>query len=563
MIKKIIIMLIIAFFSVNAPWAGAQNPADPDIQENKSQIRDSQFEHGHDPIQMLNAILDLKKNLHQRILQKKQALEKSTSETEKHALKLELKKLDKSLAEVDIDFERIATGVDIGLFAEKKSEQFNWQDELVSLIEPGIMELKQMTVKARQKTKLKDELSFLKDLLPIASKAKTNLQHLIEKTKDADMKKSLKNLLPEWQGQKNQIQNKIEIVQMQLAKMQAKEQSLVESTQTSIKNFFKNRGFFLFIAVIACVCLVLVLRFSYLFMIKFIPGYNARYRPFHIRAMDLCFRIMIFVSILLVLIMVFYGFEDWVLLSLTIIFILGLGWAVKHTLPRFWHQSRLILNIGAVREGERIVLHGVPWQVKNINMFTLLENPYLGTTLRLPIENLLDKVSRPFNKNEPWFPCKQDEWVILADGTRGCVTSLSHETVELVQRGGAKKYYQTADFLAQSPLNLSGEFRLKIPFGISYDLQAISTSKVLDTLDTFIREKIKKEGYQDHLINLRVEFFQAGGSSLDIVVIADFTGKMAPLYNRISRAIQRWCVDACTENNWEIPFPQLTVHKRI
>ena len=58
-----------------------------------------------------------------------------------------------------------------------------------------------------------------------------------------------------------------------------------------------------------------------------------------------------------------------------------------------------------------------------------------------------------------------------------------------------------------------------------------------------------------------VEFAQAAASSLDVVVIADFKGEMAPLYNRLSRSIQRWCVDACTQNNWEIPFPQLTIHR--
>jgi hypothetical protein len=65
------------------------------------------------------------------------------------------------------------------------------------------------------------------------------------------------------------------------------------------------------------------------------------------------------------------------------------------------------------------------------------------------------------------------------------------------------------------------------------------------------------------MLNLRVEFFQAGGSSLDLVVIADFKGEMAHLYSRLSRAIQRWYVDACSENRWEITFPQLTVHKKI
>ena len=80
-------------------------------------------------------------------------------------------------------------------------------------------------------------------------------------------------------------------------------------------------------------------------------------------------------------------------------------------------------------------------------------------------------------------------------------------------------------------------------------------------MEAHVDSQIQAEGYKDSLLNLRVEFQQAGGSSLDMVVIADFKGEMAPLYQRLNRAIQRWCVDACTENNWDIPFPQLTVHK--
>lgn len=510
---------------------------------------------------MLASIIELKANLETRIAEKKQALAKSESETEKAGLKAELEKLDKNLAGANLDFERIATGVDIGLFAAKKAEQFNWKDELVSLVEPGIMELKRLTVKARQKTKLKDELSFYQDLVPVARDANENLDALIQGADDKTLKKNLKNLKPEWQSLEEQILNKLKIVQMQLTEMEADEVSLIETSQASMKNFFRTRGLFLFIALVSCIVIVLAIRFAYTSLIRWVPGYASKYRPFHIRALDLAFRVVTLIATLFVLILVFYIFEDWVLLSLTIIALMGVGWAAKHTLPRFWHQSRLMLNIGAVREGERIVFEGVPWLVKRINVFTRLENPDLEEVLRVPIETLMDKSSRPFAKNESWFPCRKNDWVILGDGTRGCVVSLSHEMVELVLRGGAKKVYQTGDFLGLSPLNLSVNFRLKITFGIGYGHQDQATGPILETLDRFIRARLSDEGYEDALKNLRVEFAAAGASSLDLVVIADFDGEMAPLYNRINRAIQRWCTDACTENGWDIPFPQLTVHR--
>ena len=510
---------------------------------------------------MLDSILEHKRHLEQRIIEKQQSLADTTSETEKNTLAAELERLDKMLASASQDFERIATGVDISLFSEKKEAPFNWKDELVSLIKPGIMELKQATQKARHKADLKEVLSTYQELKPIVLQANENLKELISRTEDVRLKQGLEKLVPEWKGQERQIISRLEITQMQLEELESEEQSILETSQKSIKQFFKTRGLFLFVALIACIGIVLLLRVAYLFLIKRIPGYQSVYRPFHLRAMDLLYRAVSVLAALFAVILVFYLFEDWVLLSLAIVFLLGLAWAVKNTLPRFVHQSRLILNIGAVREGERLVYQGVPWLVKKINFFSVLENPDLGQTLRLPIEALMDLTSRPFQRHEPWFPCRKNDWVILSDGTRGCVTSLSHEMVELVMRGGAKKIYQTSDFLGMNPLNLSVNFRVKIGFGISYNLQSIATGQVPKVLDTYIRERLAEENYEEKLIDMKVEFQQAGASSLDLVVIADFDGEMAPLYNRISRAIQRWCTDACTANDWEIPFPQLTVHK--
>ena len=47
----------------------------------------------------------------------------------------------------------------------------------------------------------------------------------------------------------------------------------------------------------------------------------------------------------------------------------------------------------------------------------------------------------------------------------------------------------------------------------------------------------------------------------DVVVLATFKGEMVPQYPRLERALNKWCVDCCNENGWEIPFPQLTVHR--
>lgn len=545
-------------------WAGSGHQAlaaQSDLPEAAAVSVDPLQVEAETPGKMLQSIVDLRQTLSQRIEEKNRQLDASSSDTEKENLKTELTTLDRQLDNTLADFERIATGIDTSLFEEKEKERFNWQDEVMALVEPGIKELKRITRKARLKAGLKEEVQKYQALLPLAEQAVNNLRQSLGDNRDPAIREHLEALLPEWEGVREQLQNRLKVVQMQLDKMASEEKSLVAMSQGAVKNFFKTRGLYLTLAVLACAGVLLLLRLVYRLTARMVPGFDAKYRPFYVRLLDLVFRVLAVVMTLGALVLIFYLVEDWVLLSLTVVFLLGLGWAAKHTLPKMWHQSRLMLNIGAVREGERLILEGVPWRVRRINVFTELENPDLGVTLRLPISSLTDKVSRPCRSEEIWFPCRKDDWVILADGTRGKVVCLSHEMVELVQRGGAKKVYQTEDFLGQSPLNLSVGFRLKGVFGISYDHQKTVTNTILETLETHIRQALDQEGYTPHLRNFRVEFTTAGASSLDMVVIADFDGEMAPLYNRLNRAIQRWCVDACTLNGWEIPFPQLTVHR--
>lgn len=552
-IRWVVFLTIFCLFSGHAP-------AQDNASKTSSVIKDEASEKDDASAKMLFSVSELKRSLTQRITEKRALLQKSTSNTEKENLEAEIAKLDEQLSDAKVDFERIATGVDIGLFLGKKDETFNWKEELVSLVEPGIKEIKRMTVSARNKTKLRDEVAYYENLADVAKTATKNIGELISKAEDKEVKKNLEALLPEWKGIEKQITNKLHIANMQLSEMNNAEKSLIESSGLSVKKFFRTRGLYLVIALAACILSLFLLKIGTRRLIRMIPGFHLPYKPFHIRLFELLSRLAAMGLTLFVLVLVFYIFEDWVLLSFSIVFFMGFGWAVRNTLPQFWKQSCLMLNIGAVREGERMLYQGVPWMVKSINIFCVLENPYLETSLRLPIEALLDQVSRPVSADEPWFACKKNEWVLLSDGTWGKVKLLSHEMVEIKQPSGTRKNYQTAAFLALAPVNLSRNFTLKSVFGLSYDLQKDITDQVPRILQAYIREAIQREGYETGLLGLQVEFQAANASSLDLAVIADFRGEMAPSYYKLSRAIQRWCVEACNMNQWEIPFPQLRVH---
>jgi hypothetical protein len=475
-------------------------------------------------------------------------------------LQEELTKLDKQLSETGADFERIATGVEPEVFSEQQKVTFSWKDELATLLEPSIKELKQLTYRARLKSDLRESINVYNKQLATARQAVENLNQLINETKNPKIKAYLGELLPAWQNAEKRIGSRLDLTQRELAKLEENNVSFLESSGNSMREFFRNRGLYLLFAFVAFVVILLAFRLLARLIFFVLPGARKEQRPIHVRILDIFFRIFSIVSATFGLIFVLYTTEDWFLLSMTIILFVSLVWTIRQTLPKMWQQVRLVLNMGSTREGERVVYQGVPWKVETLNVFCKLYNPALGMHLRIPIEDMVGLISRPYANDEPWFPCKKGDWVAIDGKPFAKVVSLSHEQVEVVEMGGRRTVYQTGDFLALSPANLSRNFNIRVPFGLSYNLQAEITTTVPETLKIFLQKKLEENGYAEDCLSLSVDFLQAGSSSLDLVVLADFKGDQAVAYRRIERALTKWCVDCCNANNWEIPFPQMTVH---
>jgi hypothetical protein len=508
----------------------------------------------------LGEFIELQSSLRQEIEETRTALQSAVSESEKQALTEELTKLQNDMSSLQQNFERVAAGIDLEGLRSVDEKQFNFQEELMSLVEPAVKEMKEMTSHVRQKSQLKETINYYAEKLPIAEKAIESLTRLIPETRNEKVREKLEALLEEWQQQQAFIQSEKHAAELQLEKLLSSETSFAESSGNYLKNFFKKRGRYLLQAILVVIAVLLVSRLSYRLMKRTIPGYRREHRSFGVRLLDLFHRLLTLILVIAGPMIVFYVVEDWVLFSISILLLLGIAWTVGKALPYYWQQMQLFLNIGSVREGERVFLNGLPWKVKQINFYSTLENPVANLRQRVPLDDFVEMKSRPLQKGEPWFPCKQGDWVIMQDGTRGKVIGISQELVTLVQRGGAHRTYTMSDFLGGSPLNLAPNFRIKEVFGITYDLQAQSTAEIPAKLEAHVAKRIEEEGYADKLLNLRVEFAQANTSSLDLVVIADFEGELGDLYNRLRRAIQRWCVEASTGHGWEIPFQQITLH---
>jgi hypothetical protein len=295
---------------------------------------------------------------------------------------------------------------------------------------------------------------------------------------------------------------------------------------------------------------------------RYSPIHQEKKRTFFIRLSDVIYHIITVAGSTSALLAVLYMAGDWLLLSFMIIILIGIALSAKAGLPRGWKQIQLMLNLGTVREGERIIYNGVPWKVASLSLNSKLENPLLEPdTVRVRLTELFNANSRKYHPNEPWFPSKIGDWVILADRTRGQVFSQTSEMVQLILRGGSRKTYLTQDYLGLSPHNLSADFRIKVVFGFDYKHQSVITEEIPAQLTVALKQGFAQKGYADVILQLKTEVQSAGDSSINLVVIADFAGQTAAYYNRFKRIIQTLTIQACTANNWGIPFPQLTLHR--
>ncbi|NJN46527.1 MAG: mechanosensitive ion channel [Candidatus Competibacteraceae bacterium] len=180
--------------------------------------------------------------------------------------------------------------------------------------------------------------------------------------------------------------------------------------------------------------------------------------------------------------------------------------------------------------------------------------------IRLPLAMLNELISRPCGA-EPWFPCRVGEYVLLPDGRLGLILRQTLDQVQL-KVVGSVVHYPTADFFQLNARNLSRQgFSLAVQFGIDYRHQAICLDKVPQRFQQALITAFENAGLAEQVEDIAVEFKEAGANSLDYLLYLTMKGEAASAYFKIGRLVQQTCVAVCNEENWVIPFGQLTIHQ--
>ncbi len=491
-------------------------------------------------------------------------LRRARTEEEKTAVEETLAELHNRLAGLEEDFELTATGIDFLLFEDVQQEELDWRAEIEAIFAPMLAEMRSAAAYPREVERLRGEIALYDQRLPEIEQAVEQLGELAEETETAAVRSRLQTLADYWQQRLAEQTAQRDASALQLEEMLSKRTGLGQAVGGIIEVFFRQRGRNLILAVLAFAGIFFLLRWLQGYVQRATPLLGLSRRHFLSRLVDVVYYLFTVIAAVGALLTVLYLSGDWVLLAIAVLFLLGLVWALKNTIPAFLDNARLLLNLGPVREGERVVYQGVAWRVAALNIFSDLENPELeGGHFRLPLRDLTTLRSRPYDpEREPLFPTRLHDWVILADGFYGRVIRQTPEEVVIATGRGSEKTYRTADFLAQRPKNLSiATFAVNQPLNLAYRHADEALDGIPPKVRAVVEEFVGRQPYADCLEQVVVELKELGESALTFNVIAKFSGGAASEYTEIGWLLAQAGLEACRRHGWEIPYPQLVVNQ--
>jgi hypothetical protein len=457
-------------------------------------------------------------------------------------------------------FRDLVGGSEAAAFEPEAEAGSSLQDQFSDLLEPLLGALREPTARMRQAEAMRTALAGWSDRAAKAAVVVARIDSLLARSPRPAIKAELETARRLWAGREAEAASQARVLRLQIEEHLQNSPTLWQGISSMFGGFWKNRGLSLLAALAAAVAGFIATRRLYLWARRFSPLHRGR--GLWSRAADVLAAAAAGLVAVLGALLVFYARGDWLMLTLAALLLFGAAWAGKTALPPYLEQIRLLLNLGTVREGERVIYRGLPWRVEVLGFHTLFHNPELaGGKLRVPIRELADMISRRADPGEPWFPTSVGDWILLEPGHFGKIAIQTPEQVVVEKPGGSRLVVPATAFLADCPENLSRGFRIVSRFGIDYRHQADATGLIPETLAADLRAALAADSPAESPISLKVELAAAGPSALEFAVLADFAGNQAARLRELDRRLHALCIDACNRHGWTIPFTQITVHQ--
>jgi hypothetical protein len=501
--------------------------------------------------------------INKEISEYEKKLKNAGSDEQKKTHSAYLAELNDRLKKTKNDFSLLTTGIDYTTFLKKEGKEVNWEKELKEIFSPIIVELKETTERPRRMEQLRSQMLYLEKRIPQVQQASEDIDKLLGKVTDEKVRARLESWKEYWTQLEKEFITQNEAAQNQLLKEKNESKSLLASFRIFFDSFVKHRGKNLFFALLAFICIYLMLSLLQRLIRKYSPIHRSPKYMFWANLVDVTFYALTFLVATGALVAVLFTSGDWLILAIVMLLVLGIIWGARNTLPQFIEQIKLLLGFGPVRQGERVKIDGIPYRVEMMGVYSYLKNPLLtGGTLRLPLKDLVGMRSRPYDEEELWFPTRIGDWIRLSDGYYGKIEGQTPDIVLLNTLRGSYKSYTPKDFLQQRPQNLSINL-FSVNNILNLDFQ--HSDSVLDDIpkkvEDMLRESIEQQFYGKYLTRLIVELKTFDNSSLNVITIAQFSGEAASEYTEIGWLLQQVALAACNKYGWKISLNQVMLHQ--
>lgn len=459
-------------------------------------------------------------------------------------------------------FAVLGESVNVSSLNQAVEEETTWQEDVVEILKPLADTLKTVTHRPREAARLREEIELLDQNLVAVTTALNTISEVDGNGLNDNSTAAMENYTRIWSQEIAQLKQDRLLAESQLRLLANESRTNWSDVWASANSFLLGRGLTIVLAAISAILAWAVMRLMWWIYSTKIASKRIRRQSTVYRLAAYSYYIATGFVIITAVLFTLWLREDLLLLAISFVALVGVALGFRQYLPNYVNEARLLLNVGSVKEDERVVYDGLPWQVMSLNIQSVLRNPALDGVIRLPLKILGTLSSRPI-KNNLWFPTKKGDLVLLPDGMFGRINCQTPDLVEISVLGGITLTYPTKEFYSLKVLNLTGAetFGVSTTFGLDYSLQAISLTTVPDTLRSAVQGALEDAGYNKDVKNLLVELSSANESSLDYIVFVTLSSEVAADYFKVQRLLVHTCINVANANNWSIPFPQLTVHQ--
>ena len=485
----------------------------------------------------------------------------SADEIDQQRIRVQIAELRDTINTLTRSFEDIAVnGASLRSLEDQPQQKLSWHDELMQVARPLLNSLKEATEKPRRIEELRREIDLYQQQYAVTRRAVAALALFEGQQVPPEVAQGLSQIATSWRERSRDIEHSLTFARQDLQALEAQEIDVLGTLMVVGHEFLLGRGLTLLIALIIGIGLWFTMRLLRRLVGAWRPQKEDVEHAARLRLLLYGYHLLTILLISLGVLSVFYVRGDLLLLSLSIIALVMLALGTWRYLPRYVQEGRLLLNVGAARQGERVIYEGLPFRITSLNLSTELRNPELEGLIRLPLPVLAQLISRP-GANEAWFPCRVGDYLLLADGSVAHVLKQGIEWVQLKVMGSIV-HIRSVDFVQQNVRNISADgFAIAATFGIDYQHQSIALQEVPQRLRDGLTSAFADAKFGADLKDLLVEFKTANASSLDYLVYASMDGNSAACYFAIERLIQQTCVSICNQQGWGIPFTQVTIHQ--